>query len=48
MSNSIKEELDCEPIYNKKYLKTKIPSYSEKITDFHDKDVPNVGSHYTC
>ena len=27
VNNSIKEELDCEPMYNKKFLKTKIRSY---------------------
>ena len=27
ISNSIKKELDCEPIYNKIFLKIKIKSY---------------------
>ena len=33
-SNSIKRELACEPIYNKKFLKTKIRSYADGATDF--------------
>ena len=48
ISNSIKKELDCEPIYNKKFLKTKIRSYGKKGTDFHDKEVAKVGSNYIC
>ena len=37
VSNSIKKELDCEPIYIKKFLKTKIRSYGDEDTDFHSK-----------
>ena len=48
ISNSIKKELDCEPIYNKKFLKTKIRSYGNKATDFNDKEVAKVGSNYIC
>ena len=48
ISNSIKKELDCEPIYNKNFLKTKIKSYGNKATDFHDKEVAKVGSNYIC
>ena len=29
--NSIKKELNSEPVYNRKYLKAKITSYNEKI-----------------
>ena len=46
--NIIKKELDCELICNKKFLKTKIRSYSNEATDFHDKEVPKVGPNYTC
>ena len=28
---------DCEPIYIKKFLKTKIRSYGDEDTDFHSK-----------
>ena len=47
VSNSIKKELDCEPVYNKKFLKTKIMSYVHEPTDFHDNEIPKVGSNYT-
>ena len=48
VSNSIKKELDREPGYNKKFLKTKIESYGDETTDFHDKEMPRAGSNYTC
>ena len=35
-SNSIKKEFNSEPIFNKKFLKTKIKSYVDEATDFHD------------
>ena len=37
VSNSVKEDYDSEPVYNKIFLKTKIRSFSHKATDFHDK-----------
>ena len=48
VNNSIKKKLDCEPIYNKKFLKTKISCYGDETTDFQDKEVPKVDSNYTC
>ena len=36
------------PIYNKKFLKTKITSYSHEATGFHDNEISKVGSNYTC
>ena len=36
--NSLKKEIESEPVYNEKYLKVKIKSYNGKInTNFHDK-----------
>ena len=32
VSNSIKKELDCKPIYNKKFLKAKIRPYCCETT----------------
>ena len=32
--NSIKKELDCEPIYDKKFLKIKIMPYGHEAADF--------------
>ena len=47
VSNSFKKELHCEPIYNKKFMKTKIRSYGKKATDFHIKEIPKVVFNYT-
>ena len=47
--NSIKKEVDTEPVYNKKYLKAKIKSYNGKInTNFHNNKVPKEGSQFIC
>ena len=32
LRNIIKKEFNCEPVYNKKYLKTKINLIREKLT----------------
>ena len=48
VSTDVKKEFDSKPIYNKKFLKTKILSYGKKDTDFHDKEIPKAGSDYTC
>ena len=29
-------------------MKTKTKSYGDEALDFHDKEVPKVGSSYTC
>ena len=44
----MREKFDCEPILNKRYLKAKIKSYGDRATDFHDEEIPKVGSNYTC
>ena len=36
-SLSIKKELDCELIYSKNFLKTKIKSHGYDAIDFHNK-----------
>ena len=33
----IKKEFDSKPVYNKSYLKTKIKSHGNEVTDFYDK-----------
>ena len=47
VSAEIKKELDCEPVYNKEYLKTKIKSNVDEVTDFYDKKIPKVDSNHT-
>ena len=37
VSNTIKNEHDSEPIYNKEFLKNKIKSYGDETTGFYDK-----------
>ena len=32
----------------KKKMKTKIKSYSDEPTDFHNKEMPKAGSSHTC
>ena len=34
VSADIKKEFDSEPVYNKSYLKTKIKSHGNEVTDF--------------
>ena len=36
---NIKKEFDIEPVYNKQFLKTKIKSLCDEVTDFHDKKI---------
>ena len=48
VNNSIKKELDCEPIYVLKILKVKIRSYGIEATDFHSRKIPEEGSNYIC
>ena len=43
----IKKEFDSEPIYNEKYLKTRIKSYNEKInTNLDNNKIPKESSHF--
>ena len=47
--NSLKKEFDCQPVYNKKYLKAKIKFYNGKInTNFHDDKILKEGSQFIC
>ena len=29
-------------------MKTKVKSYGDEATDFHDKEIPKAGSNHTC
>ena len=48
VSADIKDEFDTEPVYNKKFLKTKKRSHSDEVTDFYDKNIFTVDSNHTC
>ena len=45
-SADIKKEFDSEPVYNKTFLKNKIKSYGDEVTDFYDKEIPKVKSNH--
>ena len=47
VSNRMKNELDCESIYNKNFLKTKIRSNGEAI-GFHTIKIPEAVFDYIC
>ena len=49
VSNLLKKEFDSDPVYNEKYLKTKINSYDGKINaNFHNDRVPEEGCYCVC
>ena len=39
ISADIKKEFDCEPVYEKNYLKTKTKSHGDEVIDFYDKKI---------
>ena len=41
VSAKIEKEFDSEPVYSKTFLKTKIKSYGDEATDFHNKEIPS-------
>ena len=46
--NILKNEFDSEPMYNEKYLKAIIISYSGRInTNFHNNKIPQEDFQYT-
>ena len=42
-----KTEFDSEPVYNKDFLKSKIKSHGNEITDFYDEENPKLDSNHT-
>ena len=40
VSADIKREFNSEPVYNKEFLKNKIKSHGDEVTDFCDKEIP--------
>ena len=48
VSANIKNEFNSEPVYNKEFLKTKLKSHGDEVTDFYDKKIPKVDSNHTC
>ena len=49
VSNIIKNKFESKPVYNEKYLKTKIKSYHGKVnTNFHNNKILKEGSQCIC
>ena len=47
VSNSMKNRFECDPVYNKKHIKTKMKCYEGKInSNFHGDKMPKVGFQY--
>ena len=44
----MKIEFHSEPVYNKEFLKTKVKSHGDEVTDFYDKEIPKVDSNHNC
>ena len=45
---NIKKESDSELVYHETFLKTKIKSYSDEATDFHDEIKPKAYFDNNC
>ena len=48
VSIDIRKRFDSEPAYNKEFLKTKIKSHGDHVTDFYNEEIPKVDSNNTC
>ena len=46
VSADIKKEFDSDPVYKKEYLKTKVKSNGDEVTDFYDKKFLKVDSNH--
>ena len=45
----LSRKIYSKPVYNEKFLKTKVKSCNEKIiTIFHNNSIPKEGSRYIC
>ena len=48
VSLDVKENFYNKPVYNNEFLKSKIKSHGDKVTDFYDKKIRKVDSNHTC
>ena len=48
VSADIKKEFESESVYNKNYLKSKIKSHGDEVTDFYDKKFLKLDSNHIC
>ena len=42
------KKIDNKLVCDKTFLKTKVKSHSDELTDFYDKKIPKVDSNHTC
>ena len=42
----VKKEFDSKLVYNKEFLKTKIKSHDDEVTNFYDKKIPKMYSNH--
>ena len=47
-SADVKKQIHGESVYIREFLKTKLTSHGDKVTDFYDKKIPKVDSNYIC
>ena len=45
VNGDLKKELDSKPVCNKKFLKTKIKSCCDEVTDCYDKEIHKVDNN---
>ena len=49
IKNLIKKEVNSEPVYNDKYIKTKIKSYNDRVyTNFQHNKIPKDNEYCVC
>ena len=48
VSADIEKQSDSKVVYYKKFLKRKIKSYSDHVTDYYDSESLKVDSDHTC
>ena len=47
VSTDIRKEFDNKSVYNKEYLKAKIKSHGDEVTDFYDKEISKIDPNHT-
>ena len=47
VSTDIRKEFDNKSVYNKEYLKIKIKSHGDEVTDFYDKEISKIDPNHT-
>ena len=48
VSADIRNKFDSKPVYNTNYLKTKIKSHVDEVTDFYDWKICKLDFNHTC